>query len=515
MNISYEWIPSGFILGNPEYENLIEECSHLFSTQYGKWGPGAPKNVGQNIKLSAKRITEWLHDENVSLYFAKDKEMLVGYAIALQLNVPDYGIISWVTQLVVHEDYRHKEIAKKLLHSIWGFSNNYAWGIISANPYAIRALEKTTRRRSNPIRIKRNLRKLISIGIEHLPYISETTETFVNNETSRINTNFFVDHSDVEKMIENVVNEDTPWTLGKLEDGWEWLAFTFHDQIPFELTESEIQSMLEASDKVIQTAYKRMDFSEGTQNWAKNTQKEADFIIKECNLSLGKTLIDFGCGQGRHSLEIAKHGIDVKGVDYVDKNIEIANKTKSKLDIENVDFLLGDCREIDLGCKADGIVCLYDVIGTYANNYDNQKILNNISYHLKPNGIAIISVMNYHLTLANAKHTFSLKNNPEILLSIKPSNIMETTGNIFNPDYYLVDTDEQVIYRREQFSHGRSLPIELIVRDKRFCKDEIVKMCKTAGLTVESVRFVSAKDWNNELDPLHQSAKEILIKCRK
>ncbi|MBE6542997.1 MAG: GNAT family N-acetyltransferase [Ruminococcaceae bacterium] len=515
MNITYEWCPSTFILDNPEYEDIIQDCSHLFSTQYGKWGQGDPTKAGQNIKLSSKKLLEWLSDKNTSLYYAKDDNMLIGYAIALQLKVPNYGNISWVTQLVVHEKYRHKEIAKNLLHSIWGFSNNYAWGIISANPYAIRALEKTTRRRSNPIRIKNNLKKLISIGIEHLPYISEATETFVNSESSKINTNFFVDHSDVEKMIENVISDDTPWTLGKLDEGWEWLAFTFQDQIPFELTDNEIQSMLDASDHVVQTAYKRMNYAEGTQKWTSNTLSEVDYIIRECKLKPGNTLIDFGCGQGRHSLEIAKHGIIVKGIDYVDKNIEHANKNKNKLNIKNVNFFSGDCREIDLGCCADAAICLYDVIGTYADNYHNQKILNNISYHLKPGGIAIISVMNYDLTLKNAKYIFSLKTNPELLLSLAPSNIMETTGNIFNPDYYLVDTVEQIVYRREQFNHGRSLPIELIVRDKRFRKDDIVKMCEKAGLTVVSTAFVSAKDWNYKLDSLDNSAKEILIKCQK
>lgn len=50
------------------------------------------------------------------------------YAIAVQLNVPKYGVISWVAQLVVHEDYRHKDVSKNILSSTWGFSDNYAFG---------------------------------------------------------------------------------------------------------------------------------------------------------------------------------------------------------------------------------------------------------------------------------------------------------------------------------------------------------------------------------------------------
>ena len=350
MNIKFEWMYSNFICDNEEFQELIKECSQLYSTQYGKWSENSPYKAGERIRLSANKIREWLDNENAALYWAKDDESLVGYAIAIQLNIPKYGIISWVTQLVVHEDYRHHDIAKHLLHSIWGFTDNFAWGIVSANPYAIRALEKATRRRSDPVRIKRNLRKILSIGIEQLPYINEKTETFVTNEISRINTEFFVDHSDVEKMIQNVVTDTVPWNLGPPEEGWEWLAFTFQDQLPFDLSEDEIMKMLEASDQVVQNAYKRMNLTE-LQTWTTNTEKEVEFIYRECELKFGCTLYDFGCGQGRHSLSLAKKGINVIGVDYVDKNIEIANKKKNEQKISNANFYVGDCRKISFKKK--------------------------------------------------------------------------------------------------------------------------------------------------------------------
>lgn len=92
---------------------------------------------------------------------------------------------------------------------------------------------------------------------------------------------------------------------------------------------------------------------------------------------------------------------------------------------------------------------------------------------------------------------------------------METTGNIFDPDFYLVDTESGVVYRREQFRRGRALPVELIVRDKRFSKSEIMKMCEQVGLCVEYAKYVSAKDWTLSLSANDKSAKEILLKCRK
>jgi 2-polyprenyl-3-methyl-5-hydroxy-6-metoxy-1,4-benzoquinol methylase/GNAT superfamily N-acetyltransferase len=512
MNISYEWLPSGLVQNNSK---LLKECSDLYSNHYGKWSDNAPDNAGKKIKLSSNRILEWLSNEASAIYLARDNNDLVGYAIALRLKVLRYGVISWVTQLVVHEKYRHQDIAKNILYSVWGLTTDTAWGIISANPYAIRALEKATRRRSDPEKIKQNIQRIKTIGIANVSYINKETPYLVAKEVSKINTKFYVDHSSIDQMLENVTSMEVPWKLGELEEGWEWLAFTFRDQIPIELDESELKKLLEASDKVVQDAYKRMDLT-NNHKWSQNTDYEVNFILQECELRKNDTVIDFGCGIGRHAIGLAQKDIYVHGIDYIEKNIKAANKKKEENALQNAVFYTDDCRTIRLeNVKADAVICLYDVIGTYADNNENYKILKNIYAHLKIGGIALISVMNFELTDFNAKHRFSLKSNPSELLDIKPSNIMETTGNIFNPDFYWIEEDTKIVYRKEQFTRGTSLPVELFVRDKRFTKNEIIEMCVTIGFEIIYTRYVNAGDWETDYSPTQDSAKEILVKCRR
>jgi 2-polyprenyl-3-methyl-5-hydroxy-6-metoxy-1,4-benzoquinol methylase len=511
MNITYELLLSSFAQTD---EKLLKECSDLYSNHYGKWSDKAPNNAGKNIKLSSKRLSAWLKNEASAIYLARDNNDLVGYAIALRLRVPGNGIVSWVTQLVVHENYRHKDIAKTLLYSIWGFSDDSAWGIISANPYAVRALEKATRRRSDPAKIKQNIQKIMRIGKLNVPYMNNNIKHSVTKEVSKINTEFFVDHLNINLMISNVTVE-VPWKLGNLEEGWEWLAFTFSDQLPIKLNELELNKILDASDKVVQNAYRRMDLTDN-HLWKKNTNYEVNFILQECELKKNDVVIDFGCGIGRHSICLAQKDIQVHGIDYIDKNIEIANKEKVEKDLQNVQFYINDCRAIRLEkVKANAIICLYDVIGTYADNNENHKILKNIYDHLIIGGIALISVMNFELTDFIAKHRFSLKSDPNELLNIKPSNIMETTGNIFDPEYYWIENDTKIVYRKEQFTRGTSLPVELFVRDKRFTKNEIIGMCKTIGFEIIYTRYVNARDWETGFLPTNDSAKEILVKCKR
>ncbi|MFR3404398.1 MAG: hypothetical protein ACLTUL_20240 [Blautia faecis] len=142
-------------------------------------------------------------------------------------NEYNYGIVTWVTQLVVHDKYRQHGIAKNLLFSIWGFSNHFAWGIVSANPYAIRALEKATRRRcctyANKKRILLNKKTL---GDKMFPFIYEDTQFQIAEDSATVNT-AFVDHSDTMQMLKNVITEEVPWNLGLIDEGWEWFALYF------------------------------------------------------------------------------------------------------------------------------------------------------------------------------------------------------------------------------------------------------------------------------------------------
>lgn len=92
---------------------------------------------------------------------------------------------------------------------------------------------------------------------------------------------------------------------------------------------------------------------------------------------------------------------------------------------------------------------------------------------------------------------------------------MEKTGDIFDPDYYIIDVDTGVVYRKEQFLEGSSMPEEFIVRDKRFTQDEIIQLCSDVGLKVLTSRFVSAGKWDTPLSANHDKAKEILLVCQK
>jgi 2-polyprenyl-3-methyl-5-hydroxy-6-metoxy-1,4-benzoquinol methylase/GNAT superfamily N-acetyltransferase len=505
----YKWLPGPMVP-----RELLDQLASLYSEHYGIWSEASATNPGGRIRLSTKRIGELLASNEARIAYATLHGSVVGYAIAVQVKVPDYGVVSWVTQLVVHADHRRKDVGKSLLFSIWTFTDHFAWGLLTANPYAIRALEKATRRRCEPKRIARNKRKLRTVALGHVPYVRKDTNFEINKNEAKIDTQFPIDHSTLGRMLSDVTTPNVPWLMGQIEEGWEWFAFTFQDQEEIGLAPEEIEAMLKTSDHVAQRAYARMLLNKD-HLWAQHGKPEAEFIASICDLKPGvSSVLDCGCGTGRHVLELAAMGVDARGIDYLDNLIDRARQYAASRNLSLAAFEVGDFRDADLGAKFDVVLCLYDVIGSYADETQNIRIAKNVTRHLKPGGTALISVMNLELTERKAKHFFSLAKEPNKLLTLKPSRTMEQTGDIFDPEYYMLDRETNIVYRKEQFAAGSSLPMELIVRDRRYRKDDIEQLCRDAGLEVVWSRFVRAGRW----DPLERDsdrAKEILLCCKR
>ena len=484
----------------------------LYSTQYGIWGKGGA-HPGQPVKLTPERIrAHWLSPRHSRVVWATAFGKLVGYAIAVQTHLPDYGMVSWVTQLVVHEEHRRSDVGKTLLFTIWQFTDHFAWGLITANPFAVRALEKATRRRCSPVQIEEHRDVITGLGARLVPYLKSATSTVITAHESRVNTRFFLDHSRLLEMLASVQGANKPWTMGSLQEGWEWFAFTFRNQQQIELTRKEIEQMLLASDAVTKHAYSRMA---GQHPWAKHTESEVRFAVDNCSIHRGSSILDFGCGAGRHAVRFAELGARVVGVDYLESFVSAAKREASSRSLTNASFELADCRDVELDEMFDVGMCLYDVIGSYTDDHDNFLILKNLVRHIKSDGYVLLSVMNSELTERRAKHWFSIESEPDKLLTLRPSDTMEKTGNVFDPDHYLIDYKTKIVYRKEQFAEGEDLPEELLVRDRRYTKEEIETLCQHLELEVISTWFVRAGAWHAPLSRLDDHAKEILVLCKK
>ncbi|AOX16684.1 GNAT family N-acetyltransferase [Kozakia baliensis] len=491
----------------------LQECSQLFSDQYGYWSATAePAHLrNQPIKLSPEKINSYFAGGDGWLATARVSDELIGYAIAVRINLSAGGV-SWVTQFVVHKNYQNQLVGSQILKSIWGDSQDFAWGIASANPFAIRALEKATRRRCSPTHMLKHPTAINAI-VSKIPYL-DGMERHLDQFRSTVDTKFDQDLSQVESKKE-IAAKNNIWTMGNISKGEEWLAITFNNQSQIEWTDKEFEAFTKMASNIVQQAYDRMSEQNPQQNhpWAspEKAKTEVTFLAEAMPLPAGCSIVDFGCGSGRHANALAALGYQITGIDFSPSAIRRAKSEATG----NTEFLQGDCRDVKLERKFDAGICLYDVIGSFSDDASNQRILNNLTQQLKPGAPLAFSVMSYDYIENRATNKVGNGNVREKLNSIKASNIMQESGEIFNPDYILLDTRNKVVYRREIFDNEKNFRMEEIVRDRRYTFNDLRKMCKSAGLTVLAIGYIRAGAFQMINDSVEEATKEILVLAKK
>src|ERR1700722_15725719 len=72
--------------------------------------------------------------------------------------------------------------------------------------------------------------------------------------------------------------------------------------------------------------------------WADKTISEVDRLITMLRPLGHERILDLGCGTGRHSLELARRGFAVVGVELLIENVEVGRQASSaqSLDVEFV-----------------------------------------------------------------------------------------------------------------------------------------------------------------------------------
>ncbi|MFC1745990.1 class I SAM-dependent methyltransferase [Candidatus Riflebacteria bacterium] len=132
--------------------------------------------------------------------------------------------------------------------------------------------------------------------------------------------------------------------------------------------------------------------------FTKNTVAEVEFLFKELELKPGSSILDLGCGTGRHAIELAKKGFSVTGVDLSSGMLAEAQKAADSAGV-HVDWKKADARSFTSEKIFDAAICLCEgAFGLLEHGEDPIEhplsILRNINCVLKPKAKAIFTVLN-------------------------------------------------------------------------------------------------------------------------
>lgn len=123
------------------------------------------------------------------------------------------------------------------------------------------------------------------------------------------------------------------------------------------------------------------------------TQAQVDFVLDKCALTPGQAVLDLCCGHGRHSLELARRGCRVVGLDISEPSLALARQSASNEDL--VEFVQGDMREIPYTGEFDAVINLYTAFGYLEDQTQDQRVLDAICRALQPGGRFLLDTLNH------------------------------------------------------------------------------------------------------------------------
>jgi cyclopropane fatty-acyl-phospholipid synthase-like methyltransferase len=224
--------------------------------------------------------------------------------------------------------------------------------------------------------------------------------------------------------------------------------------------------------------------------FTKNTLAEVDFLMEEMALPVGSAILDIGCGTGRHSVELARRGYRMTGVDLSTGMLAEAQKAAQAAGVQ-VEWVQYDARAFASEARFDGAICLcegaFGLIGTGEDpETHDPAILQRIFAALKPEAPFILTALNG-------------------LRAIREFTPEDVESGKFDP-LTLVETFEMECETAE----GTQI---VVVREKKHLPQDLKRLCQGAGFQVLHLWGGSAGDWGRRTVKLDEM--EVMVVARK
>lgn len=224
--------------------------------------------------------------------------------------------------------------------------------------------------------------------------------------------------------------------------------------------------------------------------FTRNTIEEVNFLVEELKLSPRSCILDMGCGTGRHSIELARRGYQVTGVDFSSDMLAEARKTAKDAGVV-VEWIHADAtvftskRLFDAAtCLCEGGFALLSVEDDPAEH--DLAILRNINASLKRGGRFILTTLNGFAKIRKCSQK-DIENG-----TFDPSTLVEE---------FTVEWDTH---------RGKR---SVLVRERGYLPQQLAAMLSETGFRVDGIWGGTAGNWarrNIELDEI-----EIMVVATK
>lgn len=183
----------------------------------------------------------------------------------------------------------------------------------------------------------------------------------------------------------------------------------------------------------------------------KDYSQETDFVLgrlRSCGCA-PRTLLDIGCGTGRHALEVARQGIEVTGVDMSQTMLAMGRQELKRIGgVTEVGLTLpcllhGDARAVRLGKTFDAATSLFHVMSYQNSEVDALAALETARVHLQAGGLFLFDFWHGPGVLADPPtEREKIMQSDDILVRRHAKPVHRASENIVEVHYSIELTDK-------------------------------------------------------------------------
>ncbi|MBR5453586.1 MAG: class I SAM-dependent methyltransferase [Clostridia bacterium] len=121
----------------------------------------------------------------------------------------------------------------------------------------------------------------------------------------------------------------------------------------------------------------------------------ADFVEENFSRFAGRkveSVLDLACGTGSMTIELARRGYDMTGVDLSSDMLSVARDRALDEEITGILWLLQDMREFELYGTVDAVVCALDSLNYLRNTKELEKVFSLVNNYLYPGGVFLFDM---------------------------------------------------------------------------------------------------------------------------